>query len=131
VNLHRTPLALDPGRVDANAAMAAVSNPATGGSGSFVAGRVMNQVARSAYGRRLPTNSTRDIGPTRNLGGARVDEGEKKAIEQRIAAARVAIAALQEQQALLGQEERAINEENRGYQKKYVRAGGRWSAVRN
>jgi structural maintenance of chromosomes protein 5 len=68
ISLHRTAIALNPRGVDSNAAMHAVSNPATGGSANFIVGRVYNQVQRSHYGQRLPTNTTRDIAKTRNFG---------------------------------------------------------------
>lgn len=69
ISLHRTAIALNSRAVDSNVAMQAVSNPATGGSANFIVGRVFNQVQRSAYGQRLPTNTTRDIPPSKNFGG--------------------------------------------------------------
>jgi hypothetical protein len=120
VRLHRTPIALDARSVDANTAMERVSDLATGGSGSFIVGRTMNAVHRSAYGRRLPTNSTRDVTQTKNFGGATVDEGQKREYEQRIADARLNIQGFAEQQNDLSSEEREINEEQREYKAKYV-----------
>jgi hypothetical protein len=67
IQLHRTAISLNPQGADTNAAMHAVSNSATGGSGNFIVGRVYNQVQRSSYGQRLPTNTTRDIVPTKNF----------------------------------------------------------------
>jgi hypothetical protein len=69
ISLHRTAIALNPRGVDTNAAMHAVANPATGGNANFIVGRVYNQIQRSNYGQRLPTNTTRDVPPTRNFSG--------------------------------------------------------------
>jgi hypothetical protein len=49
--------------------MEAISDPATGGQGNFILGRIMNQVTRSSYGQRLATNMTRDIPRARTLAG--------------------------------------------------------------
>lgn len=62
INLHRTAIALNQGSVDTNRAMDAVSNPARGGGANFIVGKVFNMVSRSAYGQRLASNQTRDIG---------------------------------------------------------------------
>ena len=47
--------------------MNAISDLARGGGASFIVGRVMNIVTRSAYGQRLASNQTRDIQNARNL----------------------------------------------------------------
>lgn len=67
-NMHRTAIALNVNAVDVNRAMDAISNPATGGFGSFIVGKVMNNVSRSAYGKRLATNQTKDVRAAQNLG---------------------------------------------------------------
>lgn len=66
-NMHRTAIALNPSAVDTNRAMEAIST--RGGGGGFIVGKVMNQVSRSAYGQRLATNQTRDIGAAKVLAG--------------------------------------------------------------
>lgn len=59
------------GTVDTNAAMEAVSRLSEdgrgGGGATFIAGRTINMVRRSNYGRRLPQNMTRELRPARNL----------------------------------------------------------------
>ena len=57
-------IALREGRVDGNRAMELISRE---GNANFIVGKVMNQVTRSAYGRRLAQNMTRDIGRAKNF----------------------------------------------------------------
>ncbi len=48
----------------------AMEMAARAGGASYVIGRVMNQVTRSKYGKRLPQNATREIQPARALQAA-------------------------------------------------------------
>ena len=59
--------AIGSNRVDVGKAMDAVGKA---GGANFINGTTLNMVNRSAYGRRLVNNSTRDLPPVRNLGNS-------------------------------------------------------------
>lgn len=102
VNMHRT--ALGPDSVDIGRAMDAVARGAREGGCSFITGKTMSSVSRSAYGQRKVQNSTRDIGQPKNwvnrangaqqrpslahflaeLGLAAVDEGRRQELIQQL-----------------------------------------------
>ncbi|EJD35341.1 P-loop containing nucleoside triphosphate hydrolase protein [Auricularia subglabra TFB-10046 SS5] len=83
VNMHRT--AIGPDSVDIGRAMELVArNPRDGGS-SFITGRTVSSVSRSAYGARKVQNSTRDIRPARNWAQQPgVDEQAKRNLQIQI-----------------------------------------------
>lgn len=105
---HRTPIALQPNRVDPARAMEAVSR--TGG-GSYILGGILNMVTRSQYGRRLPQNLTRDVRPARTLVGPVVDPAARQNVEQRIAKGRDQLAMCAEEGRRLSELDREVKKE--------------------
>ncbi|TDL30065.1 P-loop containing nucleoside triphosphate hydrolase protein [Rickenella mellea] len=90
LNFHRTAVGKE-GRVDVAHAMEAVSRfgpRGEGGGASFVAGRTLNRVQRSRYGKRAPQNTMREIRKARNLAFPPVDQALKSSIDRSIAEAR-------------------------------------------
>ncbi|KAI0722552.1 hypothetical protein C8Q76DRAFT_614426, partial [Earliella scabrosa] len=104
--LHRTAIALKPQSVDPNKAM---EMAARAGGASYIVGRVMNQVTRSRYGKRLPQNSTREIQGARSLAVAAVDPQVKRDLQRQLGEA-------QEKYRLVQEEEKALSEEERKFQ---------------
>jgi chromosome segregation ATPase len=117
VNLHRTAIGLDASRVDVNAAMEAVSRD--GGGAKFIAGRVMNTVSRSRYGKRAAANMTKDLRPARNLVSSTIDPEIKKKLDQTIQEARQALEVINEDANNLAAEEREIRAEEALFKKTF------------
>ncbi|KAN0134136.1 hypothetical protein V8E53_004519 [Lactarius tabidus] len=105
---HRTPIALQPNRVDPARAMEAVSR--TGG-GSYILGNILNMVTRSQYGRRLPQNLTRDVRPARTLVGPVVDPAARQNVELRIAKGRDQLGMCADEGRRLSELDREIKKE--------------------
>ncbi|KAI6127379.1 hypothetical protein EDD16DRAFT_283257 [Pisolithus croceorrhizus] len=122
VNMHRTAVALDGSRVDVARAMEAVSRfgpRGEGGGATFIAGKVINTVQRSRYGRRIAQNMTRDLRPARNLVASTVDPEVKRDLDLVIQGARQALEVINEGANELAAEERTIREQEAAYKKKF------------
>ncbi|KAG2359387.1 P-loop containing nucleoside triphosphate hydrolase protein, partial [Suillus spraguei] len=129
VNLHRTAIGLDASKVDVNAAMEAVSRD--GGGAKFIAGKVMNTVSRSRYGKRVATNMTKDLRPARNLVSSTIDPEIKKKLDQIIQEARQALEVINEDANNLAAEEREIRAEEALFKKTFDALEARKKAVNN
>ncbi|KAG1833286.1 P-loop containing nucleoside triphosphate hydrolase protein [Suillus subluteus] len=134
VNLHRTAIGLDASRVDVNAAMEAVSRDGSGAK--FIAGRVMNTVSRSRYGKRAAANMTKDLRPARNLVSSTskwdaVDPEIKKKLDQTIQEARQALEVINEDANNLAAEEREIRAEEALFKKTFDALEARKKVVNN
>ncbi|VDC05841.1 unnamed protein product [Peniophora sp. CBMAI 1063] len=105
VRLHRTAIALNERRVDGNRAMELISRE---GNANFIVGRVMNQVTRSAYGRRLAQNMTREIGRAKNFVGLTVDPARRVELQEAIAEAATRLEQCEQEAAALADEDREI-----------------------
>ncbi|KAN0097138.1 P-loop containing nucleoside triphosphate hydrolase protein [Tylopilus felleus] len=122
INMHRTAIALDGSKVDVASAMDAVSRigpRGEGGSATFIAGKVINVVQRSRYGKRAAQNTTREVRPARNLVSSAADPEIKKRLDQTIHDARQALDAINEEATDLAVEERKIRAEDTEYKKKF------------
>ncbi|KAI6135219.1 hypothetical protein EV401DRAFT_888861 [Pisolithus croceorrhizus] len=120
--MHRTAVALDGSRVDVARAMEAVSRfgpRGEGGGATFIAGKVINTVQRSRYGRRIAQNMTRDLRPARNLVASTVDPEVKRDLDLVIQGARQALEVINEGANELAAEERTIREQEAAYKKKF------------
>ncbi|KAG2138085.1 uncharacterized protein EDB93DRAFT_1106448 [Suillus bovinus] len=134
VNLHRTAIGLDASKVDVNAAMEAVSRDGSGAK--FIAGRVMNTVSRSRYGKRAAANMTKDLRPARNLVNSTsewgtVDPEIKKKLDQTIQEARQALEVINEDANNLAAEEREIRAEEALFKKTFDALDARKKEVNN
>ncbi|KZT60822.1 P-loop containing nucleoside triphosphate hydrolase protein [Calocera cornea HHB12733] len=118
LNMHRTPIGLDASQVDnKNAADAVSSRDAAPTwpppSVTFIAGRVSYTVSRSAYGRNLVQQQTRDIRQGRNLGAVAVDQTYKASLIEKRSEAMHALAAMEPADIQLQQEDRKIKDKEK------------------
>ncbi|KAF9226823.1 P-loop containing nucleoside triphosphate hydrolase protein [Gyrodon lividus] len=122
LNMHRTAIGLDGSNVEVSKAMEAVSrfgSRGEGGGATFIAGKVINVVQRSRYGKRAAQNMTRDVRPARNLVSSAVDPEIKRRLDQTIQEARQALEVINEDANTLAAEERGIRAEEAQFKKKY------------
>ncbi|KAI0751154.1 hypothetical protein C8Q80DRAFT_555406 [Daedaleopsis nitida] len=124
--LHRTAIAINPKAVNPNQAM---EMAATAGGASYVIGRVMNQVTRSRYGKRLPQNSTREISDARNFVVATVDQSVKRDYQRQLAEAEDKLLVIQEEEKQLSEEDKRIQAAHREFKEKQGKVEARKRAV--
>ncbi|KAF8484425.1 P-loop containing nucleoside triphosphate hydrolase protein [Gautieria morchelliformis] len=115
LNMHRTPIALDPRKVDDAKVQAALSRLGPDGrsppGASYISGNTLAMVSRSAYGQQKTMTVTRSIRPAKNFVHPTIDPAVKRAIDEQIAQAqhgndelKLKMAELKtEDQALLGE----------------------------
>ncbi|KAI0058575.1 P-loop containing nucleoside triphosphate hydrolase protein [Artomyces pyxidatus] len=128
LNLHRTAIGLNPGRIDPARAMAAVGRS---GGASYVIGMTMNTVMRSKYGRQLAQNHTRDIQNARNFVGPTVDPTAKRSIQERVAQAQERRNIAMAEQEQLAAEDKELKRIHNEYKAKYDGLNNRKSKVMN
>ncbi|KAG1750954.1 hypothetical protein EDD22DRAFT_252965 [Suillus occidentalis] len=109
--------------------MEAVSRDGSGAK--FIAGRVMNTVSRSRYGKRAAANMTRDLRPARNLVSSTIDPEIKKRLDQTIQEARQALEVINEDANNLAAEEREIRAEEALFKKTFDALEARKKVVNN
>ncbi|KAG8218951.1 hypothetical protein J3R82DRAFT_4662 [Butyriboletus roseoflavus] len=132
INLHRTAIALDGSKVNVANAMEAVSRigpRGEGGGATFIAGKVINAVQRSRYGKRAAQNTTREVRPARNLVSSAADPEVKKRLDQTIQEARQTLEDINKGADTLATEEREIRAEDNQYKKKFGTLEGRKKKV--
>ncbi|KAL6307041.1 P-loop containing nucleoside triphosphate hydrolase protein [Sparassis latifolia] len=132
LQLHRTAISLDAGRVDPNRAMEMVSRYGPGGSGggaSYVCGDVFNTVQRSRYGKRLPQNMTREVRPARNLVHSAIDPEIKQRIDTILREANQKLTLCQEEAKTLTDDDARIREEHRQHKRQHDDIISRRNAV--
>ncbi|KZT70296.1 P-loop containing nucleoside triphosphate hydrolase protein [Daedalea quercina L-15889] len=126
MGLHKTAIALNPSRANADLAMDYVTRE---GGGKFVIGNIMNSVTRSRYGKRLPQNDTRTFGQARNLVSQAVDETQKRRHEDAIKEARNRYNLCKEEAEQLAKEDAAIRAENKRIKEELAKFDERRKAV--
>ncbi|KAK7437355.1 Structural maintenance of chromosomes protein 5 [Stygiomarasmius scandens] len=116
-------VALNGNAVNIEATMQAVGRA---GGASFVAGRVMNTVTRSRYGKQAVSNMTRDARQAKIFGGATVDLEQKRQFEKQIQELDVELGVLNEERRKMQaeidgmrQEEDDIEEKLAGLRKRH------------
>ncbi|KAI0030174.1 P-loop containing nucleoside triphosphate hydrolase protein [Vararia minispora EC-137] len=124
--LHRTAIGLSFQRVNGNKAMEIVGNS---GGGTFIVGRTQNQVTRSAYGRRLAQNLTREILPARAFVGSTVDHARRQQIQETIMEARSRLETHDMEAAVLADEDRLLKQEHAEHKKQHDALNKRMKAV--
>ncbi|RPD67470.1 P-loop containing nucleoside triphosphate hydrolase protein [Lentinus tigrinus ALCF2SS1-7] len=120
VRLHRTAIALRPQSVDPNRAMEMAAHA---GGVSYVIGRVMNQVTRSRYGKRLPQNATREIQQARSLAHATGMDPVaevKRELQMKLADAQTNMRTVQQEEQELSAEDKEIQAAGREYKAAHV-----------
>ncbi|KAI0371444.1 P-loop containing nucleoside triphosphate hydrolase protein [Pilatotrama ljubarskyi] len=126
VRLHRTPIALNPSSVDPNSAM---DMAAQAGGATYIIGRVVNQVTRSRYGKRLPQNATRELQPARLLAAATIDPQVKRELQRRLDDARDRLRMVEEEEKQLSDVDREIQAAHKAYKEAHDSLNARKQAV--
>ncbi|EJU06652.1 P-loop containing nucleoside triphosphate hydrolase protein [Dacryopinax primogenitus] len=119
LNMHRTLIGLDASQIDNRAAADAVSAQIPGQTGTvppatFIAGRVSYTVSRSAYGKRLVQQQTRDLRPGRNLNNVAVDQNYKNELIEKRAMATQSLTDMEATDVELQQEDQRIKGMEKG-----------------
>ncbi|KAI0774684.1 P-loop containing nucleoside triphosphate hydrolase protein [Trametes elegans] len=112
VRLHRTAIALDPNAVNPSRAM---DMAAQAGGATYIIGRVVNQVTRSRYGKRLPQNVTRELPQARLLAAATVDPQVKRDLQMRLEEARQWLSLVEQEEKELAEKEARIHAAHKAY----------------
>ncbi|KAL7282760.1 hypothetical protein ACG7TL_004235 [Trametes sanguinea] len=126
VRLHRTAIAINPNAVDPNRAM---DMAARAGGATYVLGRVINQVTRSRYGKRLPQNTTRELQNAKLLTAAAVDPQIKRNLQMRLDEARDRLRMVEEEEKELGEVDKQIHAEHKAYKEAHDSITARKQAV--
>ncbi|PSR78324.1 hypothetical protein PHLCEN_2v7446 [Hermanssonia centrifuga] len=126
LSLHRTPIALNPGRVDAARAMDALSRD---GGINYIVGNIFNAVRRSKYGKRLAQNSTREIQQARNLVATAIDPAVKQEIDRVMHEAQEGVRQCEVRMAALSEEDRQLRADHKDSKNKYEIIFARKSAI--
>ncbi|KAF8165900.1 P-loop containing nucleoside triphosphate hydrolase protein [Crassisporium funariophilum] len=131
INLHRTAVALNGGKVNVNKAMEYVARPGQyhAGGANFINGETLNIVTRSRYGRKAIANMTRDVQRARNLIVPTIDPEIKQRLDEMIRTTSQEIEMCDSEKTAINKEIEKVMEVDKGFQARMKSVEARKEAI--